>query len=1214
MDLSPSPEVTRLEALVALARARASAVLVASRSLVIDRPGVPSGGNAVATWPEVQGAVTAANGAITVELDGQTAACHVPASSGTTDCEGATVFTSYNQLGGAGGPAQQTLTIDDGAVLHRPRSFTSCLVVCACTTTTALTFDTTVAPTDTLVLSDVALSLAAGATVPAIAVGAGGRLDIICHSLITLFDSSLAGATPLITLGANAVLFITAFGGVSFSGTNTVTGPASATINFSHDDLSPLPNFAAMGFAGTVVEFRSSFASEASPSQGITANRPAGANVYVGQIYYDTQIQALVACAIRGSPAIWAAPTEVRVIPFGADPTGAADSSVAFQTAITNSRPAGIVPKVDPGTYTIAHPLQIVANDTFKACPGATINSTIPFVDSFTDCLFTTNWNAVAGSTLAANVVEGSYTVSVVTTAGLLGQYVLLDRNGDAGLSFLVTGVGVTGTANVKAAGLYGGGGTLNGTTLILNVNGAGLVMLNLAGAGNTATVATFLAAIVATWPALSNSFTLRNTGPGPNGNQLVLIAGTSLVVGAGSANAFLGLTAGASNTIALDVPCTLAFQTGDAVNVLTTHPYEIHMDFGGATVTGTGGRTCWFAGLWDSVIENLTVDSSWTVFGLDYDLGSRRSVFRNCVVNGVAQTSGGGFVIESGQDSACEKCSVVGDLHMGGFYIGGVGHKITECNARRCGGVGLNLTPMGATDIFAARYCQVASCNFDGNGSAGVILTGNSIYNELSDVSCSYNFVGFSLSPGTFTAITQGVSNNVFTGCHANGNTLPGFAIGDGATSPVDSNTFVGCYAEQNGTAGFQVLALTTNTMFSGCVARGNGVSGAGITDGFNVNTTGSVVADGCITGGNPGYGFNVVAGNVTISDFQSIGDTTGGIEIQGTALAEIEGAHLEQTAAGVWTGIAMTGSGKCRISGVLIVAGGGGGNKLGIYPSGTSDVWIDNVRTVNCAWGLVLGVGTNVNIGPGCDFDSSTIAPLNLNGGTATMVQTGGVAAIPGTSTPVALTFAQHYNTAIELAVGATADTTVVAYQQMVGQRFTARNLSAHNLLVKSTTGATITIAAGKSAEVAINAAGVMTRVTQDSPSYGPFVYAASTSLTTAVAQNIPPGSGATSSSTDLVLGTLATQAGSVSSLAIQHTGNVANVGGQTVTYQIYKNGVAVTGAVAAGVVTTAGNKTANVAFTPVAFAIGDSISAQLLPSAPLTAALVDVMVSVS
>ena len=128
------------------------------------------------------------------------------------------------------------------------------------------------------------------------------------------------------------------------------------------------------------------------------------------------------------------------------------------------------------------------------------------------------------------------------------------------------------------------------------------------------------------------------------------------------------------------------------------------------------------------------------------------------------------------------------------------------------------------------------------------------------------------------------------------------------------------------------------------------------------------------------------------------------------------------------------------------------------------------------------------------------------------------------------------------------------------------------------------------------------------------GPLGFGAFTSLTTAVQQAIPLGSGATTSSADLVLGSLMSRAGQISNLAIQHTGSAANIAGQTITYQVFKNGVAVAAAILAGVATTAGVKTGNVQFAPVAFAIGDVLTVQMLPSAILTAALTDVMASIS
>lgn len=130
---------------------------------------------------------------------------------------------------------------------------------------------------------------------------------------------------------------------------------------------------------------------------------------------------------------------------------------------------------------------------------------------------------------------------------------------------------------------------------------------------------------------------------------------------------------------------------------------------------------------------------------------------------------------------------------------------------------------------------------------------------------------------------------------------------------------------------------------------------------------------------------------------------------------------------------------------------------------------------------------------------------------------------------------------------------------------------------------------------------------------PPIGPiFFYGAFASLATAVAQAIPPGSGASTSSSDLVEGILAPISGYVSAFRVQFVGNALNVAGQTVTATLLKNGVAVTGASIAGIVTTAGTKTGSVLFAQVAYVGGDVFTVTITPSAPLTAVLTDVMAS--
>lgn len=109
----------------------------------------------------------------------------------------------------------------------------------------------------------------------------------------------------------------------------------------------------------------------------------------------------------------------------------------------------------------------------------------------------------------------------------------------ETGVQFDLAFAGITGTADITDADLYGVGGDLDGLTLILNVNGGGATTLTLDVATNAASKAALLAAIAVQWAALTAtdvSTHLRLADSSATG---------SIVVGAGTANTLLGLTAG---------------------------------------------------------------------------------------------------------------------------------------------------------------------------------------------------------------------------------------------------------------------------------------------------------------------------------------------------------------------------------------------------------------------------------------------------------------------------------------------------------------------------------------------------------------------------------------------------------------------------------------------------------------------------------------------
>ena len=253
------------------------------------RPGATPSPGIVATWAQVAAAIAASPVPLTVYVDSSSATANVMGA--VTDCKGTTTFASYNATLGI----TDTMTINDGATLHRPRAFTDLLIVnCAAVTTQALSFTTTALQFDRFYVSRGAtLQLGGAAAVPACIVPTGGFLSLQTDSNAVL-STAADGAEPLFSLLGTATLDWFAIEELTTAGSNVITGAGGATLNFVHDSTIPLPGFVAWGFAGTVNETRLSLAAWAQPASGATGARPAGVNVKTGQIYFDTTLGQLI--------------------------------------------------------------------------------------------------------------------------------------------------------------------------------------------------------------------------------------------------------------------------------------------------------------------------------------------------------------------------------------------------------------------------------------------------------------------------------------------------------------------------------------------------------------------------------------------------------------------------------------------------------------------------------------------------------------------------------------------------------------------------------------------------------------------------------------------------------------------------------------------------------------------------------------------------------
>jgi hypothetical protein len=315
-------------------------------------------------------------------------------------------------------------------------------------------------------------------------------------------------------------------------------------------------------------------------------------------------------------------------------------------------------------------------------------------------------------------------------------------------------------------------------------------------------------------------------------------------------------------------------------------------------------------------------------------------------------------------------------------------------------------------------------------------------------------------LTIGQFAASTPGSR-----ACWIRGGGSIGCAVGTTVNASQDSTITDRHDDYATGTAACQVIGNSLRTRFTNYSATNSAI---GIT--VAAGSTGTRFINLDTTGSTNYATFNEF---VTVEGWTSSGSAggAGGTGVWLYAGGDVRNANLDFGTAG--QGLAFRGSYgylvdsqlkgvdlvvRVNLGGILYLANTtinatGGGNRA---------IYVDSTGTLN--------------IGPGVVLTSGTFNPQA--GSTITMMQTGGVAAVSATAS---LTFAQHYNTAIELAAGAGADSTITTYA-IPGMQWVARNLSAHNLILQTTTAGTVTVAAGKSALVAVNAAGVMARVTPD------------------------------------------------------------------------------------------------------------------------------------
>lgn len=269
-----------------------------------------------------------------------------------------------------------------------------------------------------------------------------------------------------------------------------------------------------------------------------------------------------------------------------------------------------------PGDGSTDHKDRIFSIGLFNlGSDGNLIDSQRPGAKLVFECEYTPSATALT-VTGATNTTPIRLTVSDDVSSVVNGELVYNDNIGGNtaanGYFKVKNKATVRGTADISSASLYGGGGTLNGLTLILN-DGGGSSTLNLNGATNTASKAAFLAAVAVQWPNL----TATDAADAVGHNLLLqnLVAATT-TVGAGTANTALGLTAGPYSNKSFelwnwvigssDTPSVgnAAYTSGgESVYRLTMEWYIALKQPGSNTETRPIGGTFNAAGTWNSVV-----------------------------------------------------------------------------------------------------------------------------------------------------------------------------------------------------------------------------------------------------------------------------------------------------------------------------------------------------------------------------------------------------------------------------------------------------------------------------------------------------------------------------------------------------------------------------------------------------------------------------------
>ncbi len=384
---------------------------------------------------------------------------------------------------------------------------------------------------------------------------------------------------------------------------------------------------------------------------------------------------------------------------------------------------------------------------------------------------------------------------------------------------------------------------------------------------------------------------------------------------------------------VTLDRPLPRDYPVNSIISAVASVPTNIHLDGGGALMTGTGERFVEIAFGQNCTVENFRANNT---FGIpvdllfSFDVGGHKNLFRSIDVDcGPGAITLACIALESDDDSAIEDCNA----NSNGGNTGIVLYDCADCDVKSSKAVGAIGTGILFTSDFNVQNATTRGC----------------IACRAIDCTALENSGGIRIDEGS---IDVQIAN-----CSADRNTV-GIQIGDGLT--ITRNTeLVNVTTRFNSQIGLDVSVTCPGTDIVDIDVTGNGTSastGSGIVANDFVKIRG-LKSD---SGNNLNLVLLVLGSNVR--DVEAAAAPTPAViwcQLSGGAAVRHDWRDVRLTlAGGAANSACIQATATLSISGSVLASNGAAGGGIYVAPTGTVRLGADNNFT-GCLLPTFVNVG---------------------------------------------------------------------------------------------------------------------------------------------------------------------------------------------------------------------------------------------------------------